>query len=98
MSAFHDLLTHNDPSIDITLEAVPDLQIRDRTITIGWTREMRGRLYQGLILESIEDGFPLIFFQGMRTLAQMTFEVLFGVTGFTVGINSDMMLMIVLNK
>lgn len=98
ISAFHDLLTSDDPSTNIALIAVPDLQVRDRSTAVGRTREVRVRLQQGLVVESIEDGSPLRFFQGMRTLAQMTFEVLFGVTGSTMGTNGDSMLMIVFNK
>jgi hypothetical protein len=95
---FHNLLTGNDPSTNITFEPVPDLQVRDRLTTVGWTRKTRIRLYQGLILKRIKNGFPLMFFEGMRTFRQMAFEVLLSMTGLTIGTNGDSMLMIVLNE
>ena len=98
MNEHNGLAIGNDKSTNITFEAIVDLQILDRLIIIDWMRELCIRFQQGFVLESIENGFPFMYFQAMKAFEQMTFEVLFNVAHLTAGTNGDLMLRIVLNK
>jgi hypothetical protein len=96
----HGMATDSDVSTNIAFIAVHDAQMREGWKAVAGTRKVGVVFWQRFVVQSIEDGTPLIFFEGMRLSGQMRFEV-FSTEGDTtagIGANGDLILIVVLNQ